>query len=476
MTYRAILVTGLLSLIAATQSHALMPRNPLTGGPGGGKIYVPPTWVPPPGPPSQPGIMGRACSSNSVVPSSGVLAMRLARTAVQPLGCSITVGWVNTGTPAATNTILRSVGQSGPWTALATVAAQSAYSLQQFVDSGLSADTMYCYVIRAENEAGTASSPRQCVYSKDGTGRSIERAQIRIHTGTPQNADADVPLAVLLNSATSLYAVPSGNKTWIDYSRDDFERGANDTYDLALDHLGEIGDINMISIQKDGGDAWCLADFELIVNGASLFSKSFASQPGGCLWLADGTTTSNMFTVSFAELRATPGWYSFDPQVLPTFTHDEIVSRIESLVGNAIHGTKAYWPGANGVTERQVNGQTAHVDVYLAADVTGPNPSVHIQFDLVVSGGCQPDGSMTMSIVPANVQVNADLGILDTIGEVFLCTADASDYDCITGGVEDAVANAVQPPSISASVSKLGLCDLGQFDWSVKADGAISLL
>ena len=49
-----------------------------------------------------------------------------------------------------------------------------------------------------------------------------------------------------------------------------------------------------------------------------------------------------------------------------------------------------------------------HVDTYFKADVSdAPDPDVHVWFDLAVSGGCQPDGSLTLSIDPVDVKVDA---------------------------------------------------------------------
>ena len=67
-----------------------------------------------------------------------------------------------------------------------------------------------------------------------------------------------------------------------------------------------------------------------------------ASQPGGCLWLTDATATSNIFTVGFSQLRAAPGWSTFNPQPEPVIHIGEVQSVLESRLGDSFHGSAAY--------------------------------------------------------------------------------------------------------------------------------------
>ena len=256
---------------------------------------------------------------------------------------------------------------------------------------------------------------------------------------------------MLLNSASTTISVPALNHTWVDSPRDDFARGADELFDLSTDHLSDIGDIQIISIQKSGSDAWCLAGFDLIVNDQShsgfnpanvLFSQSFASQPGGCLWLTDATSRSNIFTVDFPQLRAAPGWSAFNPPVFPIIPLAQVQGVLESHLGDSFHGTAAYWGPSGAVNVTLTPGQNAlHVDTYFQAEVdNAPNPDVHAWFDLVVSGGCQTDGTLTLSIDPVDVHVDASLGVLKAIGGAFECVgSESGGATCIQSGVEDNV-------------------------------------
>src|SRR5262249_8341852 len=248
-------------------------------------------------------------------------------------------------------------------------------------------DTVYCYRVRSTNSNGSSVSMPQCVYTReyitDSTckqiTRSVSRVQIHVLTGNVTNAGTDDDVAVLLNSASTTISVPALNHTWVDSPRKDFQRGADELFDLSTDHLSDIGDIQIISIQKSGGDAWCLAGFDLIVNNQSgsgfdaahvLFSQSFANQPGGCLWLTDVTAASNIFTVDFPQLRATPGWYAFNPQPIPIIPMGQVKGVLESHLGDSFHGTAAYWgdSGSVSVTPQPLQ-NSLHVDAYFKAAV-----------------------------------------------------------------------------------------------------------
>ena len=60
----------------------------------------------------------------------------------------------------------------------------------------------------------------------------------------------------------------------------------------------------------------------------------------------------------------------------------DLEKRIEGVVGDSISGNSLEWRGSKGVEETPVDDRTAHVELDLQADVTGPNPSVDIGFDL----------------------------------------------------------------------------------------------
>jgi PLAT/LH2 domain len=453
MKQRAIVAGALLGVLVATPSFSL-PVSEVPTIPGDGSIKV----NPPPDPKPQ-------------KPSTPIISVRGAH--------NIAFSFWDTSPRDTANQVQRSLGQTNVWVTIATYGALTGF--QQYADPAyLAADTMYCYRVVASNSYGSAPGDRQCVYTKDGTGRGVVEAEIRLHTGTVANAETDDPVKVLLNSATTVYAVPSGNKTWLDYPINDFERGANYTYHLKTTNIGEIGDINMLSIQKEGGDAWCLADFELLVNGASFVSRSFASQPGGCLWLNDVAPNTPNYTLHFADLRAQGNWLTFQPDVAPAFGAPEVLSRLKSIIGDAIHDTSLYWGGLESphadylVTKKIENQNAMHVDVDLKAGIDGVNPTVDIEFDLVVSGGCHPDGTLTLQVTPSNVQVKADLDWMQEIAGFFECLVSADELtSCVESQVEQRVRDGLRFPSVDMAMD-VDACVGHTYPWIVAPGTASS--
>jgi hypothetical protein len=88
----------------------------------------------------------------------------------------------------------------------------------------------------------------------------VWRAQIILHTANTSHANTDDSVHVGLN-AGSTAVVPSGNGTWLDYGRDDFEGGDTFAYDLDLHNIHERSDVTQIYISKTGSDGWCIADY-----------------------------------------------------------------------------------------------------------------------------------------------------------------------------------------------------------------------
>ena len=106
---------------------------------------------------------------------------------------------------------------------------------------------------------GVRRSTPTCRFTTDGTGRKAARVQLELHTGDVGDAGTDDSIQVVLSEASNT----GMNSTWVDYGRDDFERGDTFTYDLNLDEIPLLSDITRIRITKDGTDGWCLADFRL---------------------------------------------------------------------------------------------------------------------------------------------------------------------------------------------------------------------
>jgi len=284
---------------------------------------------------------------------------------------------------------------NGSWVTVVSTGALS-NSTYYFFDNGRTPDTYHCYRVRAYNQSGTTTSSSRCAYTKDGNDHEVWRAQLEVTTSGISNADTDNSVYVRLNTSSGIVQ-PNGNRTWVDYGRNDFERNDTFIYDLDIKKISELGDINQIFIGKTGSDGWCIEDISLKVNNFEVFNKNYTSEPSGCRWLDNDNGHVNYVAVNHSQLRAHNKWsnYNEDAALLllavQGIDNDEITSRIESMVGDQIHYEDLYWGHIYGAPVEVTYGcptgtqncSTIHVDLDLAADVNNlPDPSVDIDFDV----------------------------------------------------------------------------------------------
>ena len=305
---------------------------------------------------------------------------------------------------------------SGSWVTVSSIGALSG-TTYTFNDYGRSSDTYHCYRTKAYNQAGTRYSSQRCAYTKDGNENDIWRIQVEFHTANISNANTNDGIYVRLNSSSS-YVQPSRNITWMDYGRNDFERGDIFSYDLELGNAQELGDINRIFIAKSGSDGWCVQGMSLKVNNIEVYNKDFSSEPSGCRWLDNDNGHVNYYNISHAQLRAHPKWDDYNETgallLLANngINNAEMTSRIESMVGHQIHYEDLYWGHIYGAPVQVTYGcvagssscSTIHVDLDLAANVNNlPDPSVDVDFDInfQCTGGA-------LTITTSNFTTNVD--------------------------------------------------------------------
>jgi hypothetical protein len=130
-----------------------------------------------------------------------------------------------------------------------------------------------------------------------------------------------------------------------------------------------------------------------------VFDRDFGAA-SSCHWLDTDGGHSPTLTVSHAELRAHPAWAGYNhtaAQFLPAFgiPNEELVSRVEALVDDSLHGEDLYWGDLHGPAVEITRGcpaseaecTTAHVDLDLAYDTWLPDPEVDVD-----SAGARDDG------------------------------------------------------------------------------------
>jgi hypothetical protein len=288
-----------------------------------------------------------------------------------------------------------------------------------YVHSGLQPDSKHCYRIQATGTHGTRNSSGVCRYTTDGTTRKAARIQVEFHTGNVEDAGTDDSISVLLND-------PGTNSTWVDYGRDDFERNDTFTYDLGLERIEFLSDITRIRLQKVGTDGWCLADFRLLVNGQPVYQENFHSLPGGCRWIDGNDGHQPFHEVPHATLRANAAWqsymeppfFSLDISAYPLITATvsvpriETESRIESMMGDLIHGTQAHWGDRHGprYVEASWGGFPQRLDVDLDLEASVDywwDPELDIDFDLKFDARCI-NNQAVVDITTENLTANVD--------------------------------------------------------------------
>jgi hypothetical protein len=229
---------------------------------------------------------------------------------------------------------------------------------------------------------------------------SVNRVQVRLVTADVGDAGTDDSVLVSLNQ---------DNFTWVDYGRDDFQRGDAYTYDLVLKGVSRFESLKWLTVSKTGSDGWCVNRIEVKINGKGpLFQQRFSP----CRWLDNGDSDRRSLAVSFDGLRSGQAWSGYPPPVpvpIVVLTADEVESRIASMVGHALHGTKAAWRelGSNAVKIGAKSDHAIHVVVKLFARVPYvPDPNVDVHFDLELS--CTPGSG------PTKATINVRMTNLDT--------------------------------------------------------------
>ena len=226
----------------------------------------------------------------------------------------------------------------------------------------------------------------------------IFRAQLRVRTCNSTNAGTNNPVFASL-------AV--GNRTVLDYGRNDFPVNNSFTYDLVLDGISRFEDVTRLRFSKTGGDGMCIRNLDLLINNRLIFVRDFGANG----FFLDGTGAEVAVTSTGAQLRASTQWINFtQPFPALTLTRTEMESRVESMAGTAIFGTPAHWghlKGARFVEATRQNASTLHFDLDAFVDlsqalssiagfsllfdvldffnVSPPDPDLDIDFNLSVS-------------------------------------------------------------------------------------------
>jgi hypothetical protein len=278
-----------------------------------------------------------------------------------------------------------------------------------FVDTNLTSDKQYCYVVESFNAFGARRSNQFCTYTLNAASIPVWRLELRVKVADFADAGlGDEPLRVYVGGNVERSPV----LTVLDYGRDDFERAEFFTYDLNLGHIKDLNDITNLILSNRSTDALYIEEFSFRVNQREVFSRHFGATADSALRIAD----SYSYAVEFAELRNDPDWQLFvntskefpgfdllplidtlpDGRKQIVIPADQIVSRTESLVGHMLNvdqdiRDRFRWGFITGpaVEVSKANDKALHFDLDLEAKINNwPNPAVDLDFDIEVASRC----------------------------------------------------------------------------------------
>ncbi len=333
---------------------------------------------------------------------------------------SIRFHWIDTSSYELGYELYRGPAFSGPWTQLAVWGPGNGQTMS-YTDYAVSRDTRYYYKVRVYNYYGE-SSAIQTFATIDGR-VNISRAQLRLRTANVADADTDDDVNV------SLKDYDNGG-TWLDYGRDDFERGDEFTYELLLDDLSDgihdLSEIDHIYLLKPGSDGWCIESLALLINGQEIYTQGFGSTSSTCHWLDNEGGSQTYFVVGRETLRAHPLWQNFQ-QPIPSlfFSREDLEHLIEGRVGDTLHddiyvdlfplfmGTvDPYWGyryGDRYVEVSKKDDRAVHVDLDFGVDIPAGTVDVDLDFDLRLTGICRAgDTPARVKVTIENVTSTAD--------------------------------------------------------------------
>ncbi len=317
----------------------------------------------------------------------------------------------------------RAPAYGGPWTKLAAWGPYNggAVPMSYTDDFKIDPDTLYYYEVRVFNAHGE-SSAIQAFSSLDVEGRGVSRLQLRVRTADVADADTNDDVNVSVKDYE-----PDG--TWLDYGRDDFERGDKFTYELLPPDVTELSDIHQIHILKPGTDGWCIAELALLADGIKVYEQYFGETAVTCRWLDDANGQQNHLTIGRDALRAHPSWQAYK-QRIPSLSLErvDLANRIEGIVGHIIHddvyvdalpfymgNVDVSWTGDALDGTRHVNiskkdEQAVHVDFELDVNTPGPGGLTGgLGFDLRFKSECRTETTPARILISMEqVQTTAD--------------------------------------------------------------------
>ena len=223
----------------------------------------------------------------------------------------------------------------------------------------------------------------------------IWSAVIEIKTSDKLNAGTNNQVYVKLND---------DNITWLDYPGNDFEREQNLPYELLLEQVNSLKDIEKLEIGKTGIDGWCIDEINLFINKKHMFSKTFEK----CHWLDDnpdkGITNSIMFGAG--KLRSHPSWSPTEMLNPPFFiTGKDLEKKVKTAIGNNNRYSNSFWCENCGVTLTT----DEHFQVDTLHKIRKDNTNTRIEYSFDIKPFCNDDGMLEFKMPTRNFEVTGPI-------------------------------------------------------------------
>jgi len=343
---------------------------------------------------------------------------------------SLKISWTDVSNDEDGNRLMRSDNYIN-WSTINSTGPIPRTTNFSFVDTNLTPNKQYCYLVESFNAFGARRSyPQFCTYTLDTANIPVWRLQLRVKVADFSGAGLDdEPLRVYIGGNVERPAV----QTVLDYGRADFDRADDFTYDLNLGHIKDLNDVtNLLLSTNRSTDALYIEEFSFLINQQEVFSRHFGATADSALQIGPYS-----YSVQFAELRNDPTWQQFvaTSRLSPGFDLreliedlpdgkkqlvipvDQIVSRTESLVGHMLNVDpeihhRFRWGFITGpaVEASKVNDTTLHFDLDLEAKINNwPNPALDLDFDIEVASQCDnATGKLNVDLTSKNFTSSTD--------------------------------------------------------------------
>ncbi|MFT4666710.1 MAG: hypothetical protein ACI8YQ_004199 [Polaribacter sp.] len=203
--------------------------------------------------------------------------------------------------------------------------------------------------------------------------------QLVVKTATRDDSGTDDKMSVVLNKT----------RYFLDYGRDDFEKGKTHSYYLFLPEVRKVSDIKKLEIRVHGDDGWIVQSIQLKVNNMIIYDHKF-KKPHTID--RNNSKYKDRITCTGKQLRQNAYWNLKNKRISTRppgmISNATLVSMFESMIGDQLGRTSKLVYGrlvhSKYVEGRTLNSKKMTFDLDLEYKKYGPNNTVDVDFDLFI--------------------------------------------------------------------------------------------